>query len=128
MRRWPHLPPPEEASSAVAAIWTRSRGRALARVAVLEEAVAALVEESLSKEQQEAAEREAHRLAGSVGTFGFSRASAAARQLEQIFAGTEVPSDVEIMRACRRGGRTARRPTTHSSAHACCARSPTPAP
>lgn len=74
--------------AAIAAIWTRHRAEALRRVAVLEDAVAAMLENRLSEGIRRAAERDAHRLAGSAGTFGFPRASAAARQLERILAGT----------------------------------------
>lgn len=80
--------------AALASIWARHSDDALASVEALEDAVAALIEDSLSHEGRRAAEREAHRLAGSAGTFGFLQASESARQLEWIFAGTEaIPPD-----------------------------------
>lgn len=89
----------DEASDAIAAIWTRSREGALARVALLEEAVAALIENRLCEDSRRAAEREAHRLAGSAGSFGFHRASQAARQLEWTFAGTEPVAADRMLKA-----------------------------
>lgn len=84
----------DEDGAAIAAIWTRRRESVLVRVGILEDAVAALIENRLSDESRRSAEREAHRLAGSAGTFGFHRASQAARQLEWTFTGTgPVPPD-----------------------------------
>lgn len=81
-------------AAALAAIWARHRDNALERVAVLEDAVAALIEHRLSEVSRQAAEREAHRLAGSAGTFGFPAASESARHLEGILAGAgPVPLD-----------------------------------
>ncbi|TNM37366.1 response regulator [Nocardioides albidus] len=77
-----------EARTAIEAVWRRNREAALTRVAVLEEAVAALTENRLSDEQRRDAEREAHRLAGSSGTFGFRRASDTARRLESVLTGS----------------------------------------
>lgn len=63
--------------------------RALAGLEVLEEAAAALSQDRLTPELRAAAEREAHRLAGAAGTFGFPAASEAARRLEWLLEGTE---------------------------------------
>lgn len=85
---------------AIEAIWVRHQESSLARVAMLEEGVAALIEGRLSEEQRRDAEREAHRLAGSCGTFGFNRASEAARQLEWVFAGTDpLPTEQVLVAA-----------------------------
>lgn len=78
-----------DAAAAIAAIWARHRDDAMGRVTVLEDAVAALLENRLSEGTRRGAERDAHRLAGSAGTFGFLHASESARRLEGIFAGTE---------------------------------------
>lgn len=76
-------------TAAIRAIWNSNRDEVMGRVAVLEEAVAATIEGRLSPEARGAAEREAHKLAGAAGTFGFRRASEAARKLEGILAGTD---------------------------------------
>lgn len=114
------------AAAAVAAIWGRYREDTLARVAVLEDVVAALVEGRLPEEARRAAEREAHRLAGATGTFGFPRASESARRVEHILAGTEpVPAervlaaadDVATLRAVLEAGPTAASAPEPAPAH-----------
>lgn len=78
----------------IRAIWNNNRDDVMHRVASLEDAVASLIEGSLSPDTRLAAERDAHRLAGAAGTFGFRRASAAARELESILAGSHpIPLD-----------------------------------
>lgn len=80
--------------SVIRAIWNSNRDEVMGRVAVLEDAVAATIEGRLTPEDRVAAEREAHKLAGAAGTFGFGRASEAARKLEGILAGTDdIPLD-----------------------------------
>ncbi len=76
--------------AAVAEIWTRSRPQILARVDALEAAALALLEGELDEELQRSAEREAHKLVGAAGTFGFAEASRLARHLEQAFGATSL--------------------------------------
>jgi diguanylate cyclase (GGDEF)-like protein len=84
----PSAPPPREVmAAAMAGVWERFRGANLARVDALEAAARAMADGSLMEEARRAAEREAHKLAGSVGTFGFAEGSALARRLEHLFAG-----------------------------------------
>lgn len=85
--------------TAIAAIWARHRDDALGRVTALEDAVAALLENRLTAAERRAAERDAHRLAGSAGTFGFLQASESARQLEWIFGGTDAVPAAAMLRA-----------------------------
>ncbi|MHB1988313.1 MAG: response regulator [Acidimicrobiales bacterium] len=77
-----------EVTAEVEALWGRFQGQMLARVETLEEALAALVEARLDDDLRRRAERDAHRLAGSAGTFGRLRASVLARELEELFAGS----------------------------------------
>ena len=87
-------------TTAIRAIWNSNRDEVMDRVAVLEDAVLAMIEARLSPEDRSAAERDAHRLAGAAGTFGFRRASEAARELEGILAGTyPVPLDRTLVAA-----------------------------
>jgi HPt (histidine-containing phosphotransfer) domain-containing protein len=66
-------------------IWERSSPEVEARIQLLEElAQAATQGGSLTPAERLAGEREAHKLAGSLGTFGFEQASRAASQLEQL--------------------------------------------
>lgn len=57
----------------------------LARTAVIEEALRALDEGALGPDAREAAARAAHQVAGSAGTFGRSRSSELAADLERWF-------------------------------------------
>jgi hypothetical protein len=70
---------------AVALIWDEKRDVVLGQVGVLENAVAALSDGVLGDDLRGAARSEAHKLAGSAGTFGFSRSSGMAREMELIF-------------------------------------------
>lgn len=63
-------------------IWEKSRPVVRERISVLEHAHAQLLAGALTEAERGAAEREAHKLAGSLGTFGFHDASAAAAALE----------------------------------------------
>ncbi|HEU4454043.1 MAG TPA: response regulator [Longimicrobium sp.] len=76
-----------EVGSAIAAVWTRSRGEAVARVEALENAAAATVEGRLDPATRSDAEAEAHRLSGALGTFGSSEGTRLARQIEAAFSG-----------------------------------------
>lgn len=80
-------------SAAVEAIWSRRRDDIVARVEVLETAVAALHADELEEAQRESAEREAHKLAGSLGTFGFVRGSELAREIEQVLGAPSGPGE-----------------------------------
>ena len=73
----------DRVAAGLAAIWQRFREPTLARLDVLEAAALALMEGTLSTEQRAAAQREAHKLAGAAGSFGFPRSSQLARQLEE---------------------------------------------
>ena len=67
---------------AVSRIWGRHREQNLERIAVLEEAAMAMLEGSMDQELRRRAEREAHKLAGSLGTFGLNAGTTLARRLE----------------------------------------------
>jgi diguanylate cyclase (GGDEF)-like protein len=86
------LPLPEEGLSArdggdpmaaaVSKIWARHREQNVERISALEDAVMAMLEASLDSELRAKAEREAHKLAGSLGTFGLNNATTLARRIE----------------------------------------------
>src|SRR5690242_8060713 len=65
-------------------LWERFKGTMANRVAVLEQAAVALLEGTLTAELRRQAEREAHRLAGSVGTFGFTEGARLAQEIEHM--------------------------------------------
>lgn len=72
----------DDAAAALREIWERWQPQVLEQVQVLERSVAALVGDGLPDEQRAEAEREAHKLAGSLGTFGKRSASDCAREIE----------------------------------------------
>jgi len=71
--------------AAVAGLWPRFEGATLERVEVVEQAISALLEGEISKELRRKAEWESHKLAGSVGSFGFKEASRIAAEIERSF-------------------------------------------
>lgn len=85
-------------TSAVAGVWARYRDQVLARVDVLESAAMRLLEGRLDREARREAEREAHKLAGSVGTFGFAEGSRLAREAETLLASPAAPGQAEALR------------------------------
>jgi diguanylate cyclase (GGDEF)-like protein len=76
-----------ELAGAVRQAWERFRGTILARVDEVEGAAVALLEGKLDPDRRRLAEREAHKLAGSVGTFGFAQGSRLAREAETLLEG-----------------------------------------
>lgn len=69
----------------VAASWPQFQPLMQERVAILEQAIAALENHSLSESLQAQARQAAHKLAGSLGMFGYEAATQLARQIEQWF-------------------------------------------
>ncbi len=77
---------PEETLEAIAAeIWELTKDRTLERVDQLVSSVQALAANTLDEEQYLQARQTAHKLAGSLGTFGFNLGSQIARQIEEYF-------------------------------------------
>ena len=82
MKREPDASAIEHLQAATDALWQQVRRTELDRVSVIKGAVIALMEGRLDEDARAAAEREAHKIAGSAGTFGMHRASEIARELE----------------------------------------------
>ncbi|MEB3830651.1 response regulator [Phormidium sp. CCY1219] len=75
----------EEATlAAVGKVWERFKDRIGDRVTTLEQASNALKSGELNSDLHAKAQREAHKLAGSLGTFGFSKGSEIAKEVEQL--------------------------------------------
>jgi diguanylate cyclase (GGDEF)-like protein len=72
--------------NALHAIWEDHRAGVFEHVNLIERAVTALTAAQLDEQLRGEAQRAAHTLAGSVGTFGFTGASEAAGRLEQELA------------------------------------------
>lgn len=70
------------------------------RLAVLKQAVAALGRGTLSDELQQQAGREAHKLAGSLGSFGFTQASQLAQEIETLLEAKD-SRNTHCLRLCQ---------------------------
>ncbi len=74
--------PNEQMRAALAAVWEKSLPLLRQRVTVLEQAVEQMRQGALQEALHEEAAREAHRMAGLLGTFGYPEGTDAARLLE----------------------------------------------
>ncbi len=76
---------PQPQTSRLAALWERFKHKYSDRIRVLEQAITALLEGTLTEELGQQAQREAHMLIGSLGSFGFAEASRLSCEIEQFF-------------------------------------------
>lgn len=90
--------PAAQLGAALGVLWERFRGTIFARVDAVEGAAAALREGGLDDERRRAAEGEAHKLAGALGSFGFAEASRLAREAEEILGGIVPPAPTQADR------------------------------
>ncbi|MBE9117659.1 response regulator [Lusitaniella coriacea LEGE 07157] len=72
----------EQTLAAVAQAWERFKKPTLERLGAVEDAIAAWKGETLTEDARALAEQQAHKLAGSLGMYGFTEASHFARDLE----------------------------------------------
>jgi two-component system OmpR family response regulator len=83
-----HAPYPEPRDArerALQVVWEQHRAGVLEQVGLIERAIALLTTSELNEQFRNDARRCAHMLSGSLGMFGFARASEAARELELEF-------------------------------------------
>ena len=80
------------------AIWAKSRPDITARVEAIENTALALLDGTLDDDLRRLAHREAHKLAGTCGTFGFSQATDIAREAEDILESSHEITSADIMR------------------------------
>lgn len=78
--------PSDPLTSALEALWTRFSPEMEQRVQLLQSAAQAAVENRLSNQEQEEAHAAAHKLAGVLGTFGLTRGTVLARELEMMYS------------------------------------------
>lgn len=71
-------------NQALVQIWERYRGKICDRITILEQFSLAAQQEKTDPNLQQQAQQEAHKLAGSLGTFGLGRGSVLAREIEQL--------------------------------------------
>lgn len=86
---------------ALAAIWQRAQPKLLARLDLIDTAVAALHRGDLDPELAESARSEAHKTAGLIGTFGLHDGTDLARTLER---GLEPGADADADEMTRTAG------------------------
>jgi PAS domain S-box-containing protein len=95
------LSTPQHILQGVAAVWNRFKGRVEEQVSLLEEtAVAASTQKSLNQKLRKQAQKEAHTLAGSLGTFGFPLGSEVARKIEHLLKANKALSKDETTQLC----------------------------
>ncbi len=78
-------------SQAIDGLWVRFLPEITERVTILEAAARAAGEGTLTGKQRETAQAAAHKLAGVLGTFGLTRGTVLARELELTFARESSP-------------------------------------
>lgn len=84
----------QQTLAAIAGVWEKFQGRIDQQIAVLEQAAAALEQQTLSETLRQQAVQEAHTLGGSLGTFGFPAGSHLARSIERLLqTDTALPPD-----------------------------------
>ncbi len=88
----------QQVRAALAQIWERSKGTILNRVDVLEQATLTLLEGALDDALRQQAEHEAHKLSGSLGTFGFAQSSRLAREMEHTLQAGVLLGQAEALR------------------------------
>ncbi|NHC35821.1 response regulator [Scytonema millei] len=74
----------QQTLTGVARVWERVKEKFIRRVATIEQAIALLQQRSLDEQLRHQAEQEAHKLAGSLGMYGFALGSRLARQIENL--------------------------------------------
>ncbi|MEY3869171.1 MAG: hypothetical protein RLZZ338_3062 [Cyanobacteriota bacterium] len=82
--------------SAIDKVFERFRGVFLQQIALLEQAKTALLAGNLETELQQRAKNEAHKLAGSMGSFGYPECSKLARSAEHLLMKESLFTTVEI--------------------------------
>jgi diguanylate cyclase (GGDEF)-like protein len=88
----------EAMRTALDRIWERSRTSALEQIAAIEAASQLLSAGTLSIDRRRDAERNAHRLAGAIATFGFWQAATLAREAETLLEGSSSISEAGTTR------------------------------
>ena len=83
-------------SAEIASAWSKFRDVAFQRLTILENLAVALAENQVTQKLHEEAKSSAHKLAGSLGGFGFPEGSKIAKQIENLLENNLVdPADVE---------------------------------
>ncbi|BAZ04426.1 response regulator [Calothrix sp. NIES-3974] len=76
----------EETKKALKIVWEKLKHKNRDRLTMIKQAIASLQREQISRELRLAAREAAHKLAGSLGIFGFHQGSQIAKEIEEILA------------------------------------------
>lgn len=82
----------------LAAVWEKYGALSYNRLAVLKKATLELLENKLGDELRQKAQRAAHKLAGTLGVFGFAEASHLAGEMEEMFKVQEILDQRQVLR------------------------------
>jgi DNA-binding response OmpR family regulator/HPt (histidine-containing phosphotransfer) domain-containing protein len=77
-------------------LWERFQPKYCDRITVLEQAIAAIGEGTFNEALRQQANREAHTLVGTLGSFGLVEASRLCRELEQVFQAGSALSQAQV--------------------------------
>ncbi len=97
-----HLKSDEEFAAQITRVWDASRGTMNSRLDAVDAAGAALLAGSLGGEERAAALVAAHKLAGSLGTFGLPEGSELASELELMLRAPGVPAVMRLSELAER--------------------------
>lgn len=88
-------PTQQQTVALLAKVWHRYKERVSEQVGILEQASDALLQQTLDEKLQQQAAKEAHTLAGALGTFGLPEGSRLARKIERILQKHETLGQAE---------------------------------
>ncbi|MGH8508593.1 MAG: response regulator [Gammaproteobacteria bacterium] len=97
MNAQPQLAVQPPFADALGILWLRSKTSTLERIALVEHSLTLLIEGCLDNSARREAERAAHKLAGSLGTFGLGHGSDLAREIEQRMADPKPFAEEELL-------------------------------
>lgn len=86
-------------NASVQQTWQRTKGLNLERVTLLEQVMRALKAGSCAATLQQQGMQNAHKLTGSLGTFGFESSSQLAQQIEELLAESDLSTAAQKQRA-----------------------------
>lgn len=89
---WAHARPEPHRATTVSEIWARHRDEVFARVDTIDDAVRDQLTGQIDEQRRDRGCREAHKLAGSAGTFGYLAASEIAGRLERALSADSAQS------------------------------------
>jgi len=86
----------DKTASLLAALWVRNRPLVEQRLALIDRAAALAAADALTAELREEAGGAAHKLAGSLGMYGYDEGTHIARQIEVMLLGVAVPDAARL--------------------------------